>query len=345
MWCVGGTRGGGRKQKPFFFSCLTPLHSTQSKHTQGGKVMAEYVWIGGTGADLRSKCRTLTKLPKSPADLPVWNYDGSSTGQAPGDDSEVFIVPRAIYKDPFRKGDNILVMCDAYEPPDPKAAPGAPLKPIPTNTRFSAAAAMEKVCGKEEWCVVRRVAWEKREPEHTHTRIAPPQPHTPSTGRRRGALVWHRAGVHSAQHPHQVAAGVARLRVPGPPGPLLLLCRRGRRHRPRHHRGPLQSLPLRRHQHLGRERRGHARAVGVPGEREVGRGGRVCGVFVLKNACFNSPHPPLPHPPHQVGPCVGIEMGDQLWMSRYILLRVCEVRKRERGVERESFFLSFVFIL
>ena len=34
------------------------------------------------------------QLPKSPEDLPVWNYDGSSTGQAPGDDSEVYLVPR-----------------------------------------------------------------------------------------------------------------------------------------------------------------------------------------------------------------------------------------------------------
>ena len=24
----------------------------------------------------------------------MWNYDGSSTGQAPGDDSEVYLVPR-----------------------------------------------------------------------------------------------------------------------------------------------------------------------------------------------------------------------------------------------------------
>ncbi len=30
--------------------------------------------------------------------------------QAPGDDSEVYIVPRAIYRDPFRGGDNILVL-------------------------------------------------------------------------------------------------------------------------------------------------------------------------------------------------------------------------------------------
>ena len=27
---------------------------------------------------------------------------------------------------------------------------------------------------------------------------------------------------------------------------------------------------------------------------------------------------------YQVGPCVGIDAGDQLWMSRYILERVCE---------------------
>ena len=52
---------------------------------QGGKVAAEYVWLGGSGADLRSKTRTLDKLPKSPEELPIWNYDGSSTGQAPGE--------------------------------------------------------------------------------------------------------------------------------------------------------------------------------------------------------------------------------------------------------------------
>ena len=51
---------------------------------QFGKVAAEYVWIGGSGSDLRSKTKTLEALPKSLKDLPKWNYDGSSTGQAPG---------------------------------------------------------------------------------------------------------------------------------------------------------------------------------------------------------------------------------------------------------------------
>lgn len=62
--------------------------------SQNGKVAAEYVWIGGTGSDLRSKTKTLSKKPSKVEDLPVWNFDGSSTGQAPGTDSEVFLVPR-----------------------------------------------------------------------------------------------------------------------------------------------------------------------------------------------------------------------------------------------------------
>ena len=43
-------------------------HFMSTVTDQNGKFIAEYVWIGGTGADMRSKGRTLpmSKFPKSP---------------------------------------------------------------------------------------------------------------------------------------------------------------------------------------------------------------------------------------------------------------------------------------
>jgi hypothetical protein len=38
---------------------------------------------------------------EDPSVLPKWTYDGSSTGQAPGEDSEVILYPQAIFRDPF----------------------------------------------------------------------------------------------------------------------------------------------------------------------------------------------------------------------------------------------------
>ncbi|KAL6070513.1 Glutamine synthetase cytosolic isozyme 1-3 [Balamuthia mandrillaris] len=106
------------------------------------KITATYVWIGGSGEDVRSKSRTLEFEPKSPEELPHWNFDGSSTGQAPGDKSEVNLKPRAIFRDPFRRGKNILVMCDCYDMDD---------QPIPTNTRYHANEIMEKAKDHKPW--------------------------------------------------------------------------------------------------------------------------------------------------------------------------------------------------
>ena len=94
------------------------------------KILAEYVWVDAKG-DCRSKSRTLPSSRGKAVDmLPRWNFDGSSTGQAPGDDSEVILRPCRIFRDPFRPrddgNDNILVMCDTYTPAG---------VPLPTNTR------------------------------------------------------------------------------------------------------------------------------------------------------------------------------------------------------------------
>lgn len=63
----------------------------------------------------------------------------------------MYLVPRAMYKDPFRKGDNILVLCDCYEPPRVNAdGTVTSIKAIPTNTR----AACADVSARWECCAV-----------------------------------------------------------------------------------------------------------------------------------------------------------------------------------------------
>mmetsp|Transcript_9738 Transcript_9738/g.21714 ORF Transcript_9738/g.21714 Transcript_9738/m.21714 type:complete len:350 (+) Transcript_9738:52-1101(+) len=217
-------------------------------------VLAEYVWIDADGG-LRSKTKVVhgkDSISKA-SELPNWNFDGSSTGQAPGDDSEVIITPRTIFADPFRKGNHILVMTDCYTPKGDA---------IPTNTRAGAAEIFSNKTELEPWFGI--------EQEYTLFKDGTP-------------LGWPKAVARSFGGP------TVQLGFPGAQGPYY--CSAGA---------------------------------------DVAFGREVCEAHMM--ACLqaginvsgiNAEVMPGQWE-YQVGPCTGIEAGDQLWMSRYILNRVCE---------------------
>lgn len=104
------------------------------------QILAEYVWIDGSCENVRSKTRTLDSVPSRVEELPRWNFDGSSTGQSQGSNSDVYLKPVRIYRDPLRCGKNILVLCETINYDS---------TPHPTNTRHSCVEAMNKAQATE----------------------------------------------------------------------------------------------------------------------------------------------------------------------------------------------------
>lgn len=81
--------------------------------------LAEYIWLDGAVPTrfLRSKARAVQvgKDPK-PEDFPEWSFDGSSTSQAKGHDSDCLLQPVRVLPDPIRGEGNYLVMCEVLTP-------------------------------------------------------------------------------------------------------------------------------------------------------------------------------------------------------------------------------------
>lgn len=100
---------------------------------------AEYLWVDGTHPtpEVRSKTRILSGGQKPE----IWGFDGSSTGQATGNDSDVALQPVFECPDPIRGGNDILVMCETLLTTD--------LSPHPTNMRALTREVYEKYKGHE----------------------------------------------------------------------------------------------------------------------------------------------------------------------------------------------------
>jgi glutamine synthetase len=94
---------------------------------------AEYIWIDGT--EPTAKLRSKTKILADGADLPLWGFDGSSTNQAPGDQSDCVLQPVFSCPDPVRGGDNVLVLCEVLD---------TDMTPHPSNTRAACAEVASK---------------------------------------------------------------------------------------------------------------------------------------------------------------------------------------------------------
>jgi len=212
------------------------------KLDQGGKIQAEYVWIDGTGG-LRSKTTTVSKPVKDLSDLRVWDFDGSSTEQAPGDNSDVYLRPAAIFKDPFRGGDNILVLAETYN------NDGTPNR---TNFRHHAAKVMEQAKESKPWFGL--------EQEYT------------LFGTDDRPLGWPVGGFPGPQGPYYCGFGTGKV---------------------------------------------VARDV-------IEAHYRACLYAGINISGINAEVMPSQWE-FQVGPCEGIEMGDHLWMARYLLVRVAEM--------------------
>lgn len=76
---------------------------------------AEYIWVDGNKPTqgLRSKARIVqVGSTAKAADFPDWSFDGSSTGQASGDDSDCILRPVRVVRDPVRSDDGYLVLCE-----------------------------------------------------------------------------------------------------------------------------------------------------------------------------------------------------------------------------------------
>lgn len=99
---------------------------------------AEYLWLDGANPtqEIRSKTRILSETSAPNLEFfPEWSFDGSSTNQATGDNSDCLLKPVFFTKDPLREGQHYVVLCEVLNPDG---------TPHPTNQRARLKELMDK---------------------------------------------------------------------------------------------------------------------------------------------------------------------------------------------------------
>lgn len=79
--------------------------------------LAEYIWLDGAVPTRRLRSKARVVQVEDPAALtidsfPRWSFDGSSTYQSPGNNSDLILAPVFHCNDPIRGNGNYLVMCE-----------------------------------------------------------------------------------------------------------------------------------------------------------------------------------------------------------------------------------------
>ena len=87
----------------------------------------EYLWLDGcTPTQIRSKTKIVkTSNKNADFDIPIWGFDGSSTEQAEGSNSDCVLKPVRVYPNPLDT-DSSIVLCEVWNTDD---------TPHETNTR------------------------------------------------------------------------------------------------------------------------------------------------------------------------------------------------------------------
>lgn len=110
-------------------------------------IQAEYIWQDGTNPTQRLRSKTRIVATNNPSemkveDFPDWSFDGSSTNQAAGEDSDCILKPIRITNDPMRGLGNYLVLCEVFDASGEKA--------LPSNNRAKLRRVLEAGAGKSD---------------------------------------------------------------------------------------------------------------------------------------------------------------------------------------------------